>query len=88
MSTFFLFTKLFLKKMSDANAAPRVRVPEVVAVAPAALTLEKLDNRLTLLDKRLLAGGIIFFIANTGLLFLIIANYILVGTAVYLSQNH
>lgn len=75
--------------MSDAgNAAARLRLPEVVAVAPAALTLEKLDTRMTLLDKRLIAGGVIFFIANTGLLFLIIANYILVGAAVYFSQNH
>lgn len=50
-------------------------------------SMHSLQTRQSRLEERFAACGIIFFIVNTGLLFLIVANYIIVvGSFVY-TQN-
>ena len=50
-------------------------------------SLHSMQTRQSRLEERFAACGIIFFIVNTGLLFLIVANYIIVvGSFVY-TQN-
>lgn len=51
------------------------------------LTLSALNGRQEKLELRVAACGIIFFVVNSGLLFLIIVNYLFVVGGIVLTQQ-
>jgi hypothetical protein len=83
-------------EMSSSGGGNGAAVAAAVAAAPpvqrerddvAAITVASLFTRQTRLEARFAACGVIFFVFNTGLLFLIIANYLIVAGSFVYTQN-
>ena len=70
-------------------AMPRPLRQEEEAPAPVTtLTLSALNGRQEKLEMRVAACGVIFFVVNSGLLFLIIANYLFVVGGFVFAHHH